>query len=231
MKGNRFDLGAILLLAMAIGGCLCVGSLVVQILNPFPVREFVDASGPAASRELHPWDFTVDPSDIQRVSMKSASSIDSYSKWSKFTLSASNGKTLSDELHNRKEVIDEYLQRMYECEQTTRTITSIPIRKPTSETPAWWAAPTGTGRATENMLWDPPGSPHGTAQAGTGRAKENMLSKPPGWSYGGTAQGCYTIYDSKTRTLWAYEFAAQGHLLWERGTRPTYGNQAAASKP
>lgn len=197
MKFNRLGFGAIVLLTLTIGGCFYVGSIVVRSLDPFPVLEFVDKSGPSASRKMYSWDFTIDPSAVRRVSMKSASSIDSYSTWSKFELSPSDAETLSSELHKRMAAIDDYLQRTKECEQATRTITSIPIRAPTSETPDWWAAPTGTGNATENMLW--------------------YLDA----TYG-VAQGCYTIYDSQTETLWVYKYAAQHDSHWERGARPPY---------
>ena len=101
--------------------------------------------------------------------------------------------------------IDAYLQRTKECEQATRTITSIPIRSPTSDTPDWWSPPTGTGDATENMLWYPDAT------------------------YG-VAQGCYTVYDAVNETLWVYEYAAQHDSHWERGARPSY-SAATSNQP
>jgi hypothetical protein len=205
MKSTRFGFGAILLVALTIGGCLYVGSIAIRSLDPFPTLEFVDNAGPSASRKMYSWDFTVDPSAVRRVSMKSASSIDSYSTWSKFELSSSDAETIAAELHNRMSTIDGYLQRTKECEQAIRTITSIPIRSPTSETPNWWSPPTGTGDATENMLWYPDAA-------------------------FGVAQGCYTIYDLSTQTLWVYEYAAQHDSHWERGTRPSYDGSNADTK-
>lgn len=198
MKSNRFGLGAILLATLTVGGCLYVGSIAIQSLDPFPILEFVDKPGPAASRKMYSWDFTVDPAAIRRISMKAASSIDSNSTWSKFELSQSDAKTLAAELHTRMAKIDAYLQRTKECEQATRTIASIPVRSPTSDTPNWWSPPTGTGDATENMLWYPDAT------------------------YG-IAEGCYTIFDPARETLWVYEYAAQHDSHWERGTRPPYG--------
>jgi len=198
MKSNRFGFGAILLTTLTVGGCLYVGSIAIRSLDPFPILEFVDKPGPAASREMYSWDFTVDPGAVGRISMKSASSIDSYSTWSKFELAQSDAKTLTAELHTRMATIDAYLQRTKKCEQATRTITSIRVRSPTSDTPNWWSPPTGTGQATENMLW------YSDATYGV-------------------AQGCYTVYDAANETLWVYEYAAQHASHWERGTRPKYG--------
>ena len=132
-------------------GALCE-SIAIRSLDPFPILEFVDRSGPVAARKMYSWDFTVDPADVQRVSMKSASSIDSYSTWSKLMLGQSDAKTIAAELHNRMATIDAYNQRTKECEQAKRSITSIPIRSPTSVTPAWWAPPTGVGDATEKSV-------------------------------------------------------------------------------
>jgi hypothetical protein len=95
--------------------------------------------------------------------------------------------------------IDAYLQRTKECEQATRTISSIPVRSPTADIPKWWSPPTVTGDATENMLW------HADATYGV-------------------AQGCYTIYDVSNEVLWVYEYAAQHDSHWERGKRPPYGS-------
>lgn len=171
MKPNRFAFGAIMLVMFTIVGCLYVGSILIESLDPFPIHEFVDKSGPVAARQMSSWDFTVDPAVVRSVSMKSASSIDSYSTWSKFELGHSVAKTLASELHNRMATIDAYVQRTKECEQAKRSIKSIPIRSPTSGQPSWWAPPTATGDATENMLWYPDAT------------------------YG-VAQGCYTIYDA-----------------------------------
>ena len=175
-----------------------MGSIVIRSLDPFPILEFVDKPGPAASGKMHSWDFTVDPAAVRRVSMKSASSIDSYSTWSKFELPKPDAKTFAAELHARMAIIDAYVQRTKECEQATRAITMIPIRSPTTDTPVWWSPPTGAGDATENMLWYPDAT------------------------YG-VAQGCYTVYDALSETLWAYEYAAQHDSHWERGARPSYG--------
>lgn len=155
MKTNRIGFGAILLAALIVGGCIYVGSIAIRSLDPFPILEFVDTPGPAATRKMYSWNFTVDPASIRSVSMKEASSIDSYSTWSKFELSQSDAKRLAAEFHTRMATIDAYLQRTKECEQSTRTIASIPVRSPTSDTPGWWSPPTGNGDATENMLWYP----------------------------------------------------------------------------
>jgi hypothetical protein len=197
MKSNRFGSNAILFTILTVGGCLYVGSIAIRSLDPFPKLEFVDKPGPAASRKMYSWDFTVDPAVIRRISIKSASSIDSYSTWSKFQLAQTDAKTLASELHARMAKIDAYLRRNNECEQATRTITFIPIRSPTSDTPDWWRPPTQTGDATENMLWYPDAT------------------------YG-VAQGCYTVYDAGNETLWVYEYAAQHDSHWERGARPAY---------
>ena len=197
MKSNRFGLGAVLLTTLTIGGCFYVGSIAIRSLDPFPILEFVDKTGSAASRRMSAWDFTVDPAAVRRISMKSASSIDSYSTWAKFELGQSDATTITSELHARTATIDANLQRTKECEQATRAITSIPIRSPTCDPPDWWSPPTGTGDATENMLW--------------------YLDAPYG-----VAQGCYTLYDTINETLWVYEYAAQHDSHWERGARPQY---------
>lgn len=204
MKRKRFGFGAILLATLTVVGGLYVGSRAIRSLDPFPILEFVDEPGPAASRKMHSWEFTVDPVAIRCVSMKSASSIDSYSRWSKYELSLSHAKTLAAELHAGMATIDAYLQRTKECEQATRTISSIEIRSPTSNAPDWWSPPTGVGDATENMLWYPDAT------------------------YG-VAQGCYTIYNTESETLWVYEYTAQHDSHWDRGGRPAYG--VAATDP
>ena len=199
MKFNCRGYGVFLLATLTLlGGCLFVSVIAITSLDPFPTLEFIDKPGPAASRKMGSWEFTVDPAAVRQISMKSASSIDSYSRWSKFELSQFDADTIASELHKRMATIDVYLQRKKECEQATRAIVSIPIRSPTSETPDWWLAPAGTGDATENMLWY------------------------PGATYG-VAQGCYTIYDANNETLWVYEYAAQHDSHWERGARPSYG--------
>ena len=198
MKPNRIALGAIVLVMLTMGQCRYVGSILIHSLDPFPIHEFVNKSGPVAARKMSLPDFTVDPVVVRSISMKSASSIDSYSTWSKFELGHSDAKTIASDLHNRMATIDPYFQRTKECEQSRRSINSIPIRSPTSGPASWWAPPTATGDATENMLWYPDAT------------------------YG-VAQGCYTIYDAKHETLWVYEYAAQHDSHWERGSRPRYG--------
>lgn len=198
MRLNRFVFGPIMLTLLTIGGCLYVGSILINSLDPFPTLEFVDKSGPVAARNMPSWDFMVDPVVVRSVSMKSASSIDSYSTWSKYELGHSDAKAIASDLHNRMATIDAYLQRTKECEQARRSINSIPVRSPTSGSPSWWEPPTATGDATENMLW--------------------YID-----STYGIAQGCYTMYDAKHETLWVYEYAAQHDSHWERGSRPRYG--------
>jgi hypothetical protein len=177
--------------------CGLGGWIAVKVLDPFPTREFVDRTGPVAARYLDSWDFSVDPAKIRRVSRKSASTIDSYSRWSKYELAPSDAQTLASEFHQRMADIMDYLYRNRNCEQATRKITSIPIQSPSSKTLKWWMAPSRSGDATENMIF------HKEGGAGTG-------------------QGCYTIYDPATETLWVYEFAAQTHQHWKRGERPAY---------
>ena len=94
MKLTRLGLGAVLLATLTVGGCLIV-SLALRSLDPFPILEFVDNSGPAASRRMYSWKFSVDPSAVRRISMKSTSSIDSYSTWTKFELASPDAE------HNR----------------------------------------------------------------------------------------------------------------------------------
>ncbi len=79
MRLNRFVFGPIMLMMLTMGGCLYVGSILIHSLDPFPIYEFVDKSGPVAARNMSSWDFTVDPAVVRSVSMKYASSIDSYS--------------------------------------------------------------------------------------------------------------------------------------------------------
>jgi hypothetical protein len=69
MKSNRFGFGALLLATLTVGGCLYVGSIIIRSLDPFPTLEFVDKPGPAASRKMYSWNFTVDPAAIRRISI------------------------------------------------------------------------------------------------------------------------------------------------------------------
>jgi hypothetical protein len=197
MKNKHSGFATVVLVTMTIGGCLYAGSIAIRSLDPFPILEFVNKSGSVAAQKMYRWDFPVDPRNVRRVSLKSASSIDSNSTWSKFELGKSDAELIAVELHRQMAMIGDYIQRTKDCEQATRTITSIPIRSPTSDTPAWWSPPTGNGNATENMLWY------------------------PNKSYG-VAQGCYTLYDESNQILWVYEYAAQHDAHWKRGERPAY---------
>jgi hypothetical protein len=197
MNFKRFGFGAIMLSMLTIGAGLYASSILIRSLDPFPVLQFADKPGPVAARKMNSWDFTVDPVAVRRVSVKSAAGIDSYSTWSKFELGHSDAKTIAAELHNRMATIAPYFQRTKECEQATRTITSIPMRSPTADPPGWWVPPTANGNATENMLW--------------------YRNAPYG-----VAHGCYTIYDAKHETLWVYEYAAQHDSHWDRGSRDRY---------
>lgn len=44
MKFSRFGFGAIYLIALAIGGCLYVGSIAIRSLDPFPTLEFFETT-------------------------------------------------------------------------------------------------------------------------------------------------------------------------------------------
>lgn len=171
--------------------------------------EFTDLSGLAAKNRLDAeWPPGVDPADVQQMSRKSGSNIDSHSNWYRIQLTSQAAEVWGDDVHAREErASSDMLPGHFEkLEGLRREVTGPPpLHRQTGSTPAWWTPPAIGFRATEVMLW----------------------YKGGGMGYG---RATYSCFDNATSLLWVYEYGCQHDKLWSPGEVPV-GDQFTTTKP
>lgn len=197
---NRLLSPAVIVFALTALPLVVCGVVGWTIISEFRPTSFNDVSGYTARKKLtalEEWPPDVAAEAVDSLSYHSERSIDSYSKWLHVLTNASSADQWIDHWHSRQRFHSLSVASIgKEVEGVTRSHGgTIPVNSPTGKTPAWWNPVPGRLRRTEAMLWYTDGP-------------------------SGVARGTYTVYDTRTKSLWLYEFAAQGHELWQEGDAP-----------
>jgi hypothetical protein len=180
---------------------LAIGAIASILFGPFGEvnLEFTDLSGEEASQRLaREWPAGIDTAEVQKVSRKYESTIDSHSSWYRIGISPEAAATWRDDIHLKEEQCYDFgLSHLDKGIEGVHRIVSgpPPMHRQTGTTPAWWSPPAIDFRATELMKW------YRNYDSGVGRAT-------------------YSGYDESTNTLWVYEYSAQHDLLWTSGNVP-----------
>lgn len=187
------------------GGCVLLVLFALglpYLFDPFggwAGRVELDAvAGTVARDQLNAWPPAVAPGDVENVTCKLQSTIDSHSSWYRLQLTPDAAASWMNSVHAAEESESHEKQgdHIEGVEGVHRMIPGPPpLHRQTGETPDWWTPPEVEFRATEVMVW------YRNYSSGVGRAT-------------------YSAFDESSGVLWIYEYGAQHDLLWTRGQPP-----------
>jgi hypothetical protein len=205
----------LLLWLLAVGVCF-----VVIVVIAFPIiyfkfffdpfegfaghEEFTRLSGTEAHARLAgpgpvgDWPSSIDPHDVEWMSYKCESTMDSQSCWIQLKLSREAAAKWADWAHANQRVTPTEsgakLYRKIDLGEGTTSDTP-PLHRQTGDSPAWWRPPPMDWRATERMAW------YKDYDSGVG-------------------SGAYSAFDPSAGVLWIYDFHAQHDRLRPCGSPP-----------
>ncbi|WP_010586925.1 hypothetical protein [Schlesneria paludicola] len=186
---------------------LLVIGICFQLYHFLQPIEFIDLSGEQARSRMPGllWPETVPPTDVDKLSARIYSEMDSYVGWYRIIATPEVAGKWQDAAHSQLEDASQFGERFKLVEGVHRTIVTprLPPDPPMTgdniRKPDWWKPLTSEFRVTERMRW------YNSSDSGYGDA-------------------VYSTFDPATRCLWIYAQKRQHHRLWEPGNAPA-GNQ------